>query len=121
MIRFWVLNITAGTLFIAGWAHGVIADVFLMDRTRMTFFIAATGTIGLYNVARKRWEAAAYYGQLCARLGIMGTIIGFLWALAGLAEADNEAMLAGVKVALLTTLVGLGARIWIRDNIHRLR
>jgi len=51
--------------------------------------------------------------QICPTLGLLGTVLGFMVALAGIEGDITADKLGGVTTALTTTAAGIIAHIWL--------
>ena len=75
-MKFWILNITGGAIFAAGWIQGSVSSVVYGDMTRMTWGLGLLILMGLVFAHRGRWEAVRYIAGILPLLGLLGTVIG---------------------------------------------
>ena len=104
------------------------------DSTRLSFAIiimwfAATASIGYRSFKnRKDFETPWFIGEACMTVGMVGTVIGFMLMLgSSFAEIDPSNvdsmkrvitdMAAGMSTALLTTLCGLIASLFVKVQV----
>lgn len=112
-MRFWILQVMAVALFIAGWIQGSVASVYENDQTRLTVVISVIFLAGVWFAARSRHKQVEYVATILPTLGLLGTVIGFSIALSG-AEGQEYALRdLGVYTALNTTIVGLVGSLWL--------
>lgn len=135
--RFTLVNLAALALLALATTQGWTATVVAADKSRLTLVIAGTLAAGLalsaWRLSTLRPAPAAWLDErvatirllidLCPLLGLLGTVVGFVIAfgsidLVALASADQAAaaiggVLAGMGIALYTTLVGILAAVWL--------
>lgn len=116
MIRFWVLNITGGAVFLAGWVQGTVSSVVYGDVTRITWGIGLMTLIGLYAAYNRRWEALRYIAGILPLLGLLGTVIGIKIAIGGVEGQDFALRDFGIDTALNTTIAGIVGSLWLGFN-----
>ena len=146
-LRWWLIVILIGLGAFVAWFFGVFHEIYAKDITRLSFVIFAgfvfmslwcgmkTFSLGrlagregegeelpaaarqglekLSNLEEVGWFAAGTFTSL----GMIGTVIGMIWALRGFIDVDISQissvqelisrMVFGVSTALYTTLVGL--------------
>lgn len=134
MSRFVAINLPGLALLGAAWDGGWLRTVWQSDPTYLTVVIAAVFAAGLAMagraaVGRGESDKIRWIAVWLVRLGLIGTVAGFLIALSGLdpeRASDVTAMAAmvatmieGIYVALYTTLVGSVCGLWLEVN-HRL-
>lgn len=104
--------------FIAGGTiaeyNGLLSRAYAADATHLTAVIAAGGAIGMGIVPYSRsW--ARWLADNLVMLGLVGTILGFIVALAGIGNGPTtagevarvvSALVAGLGTSLYTTLAG---------------
>lgn len=112
-MRFWVLQAIFCALFIAGWIHGAVADIFLQDPTHITALIAVVFLVGVWFAAERRYARVEYVATVLPTLGLLGTVIGFSMALIGVQGQDVVIRDLGVHAALNTTIAGLVGSLWL--------
>lgn len=119
------------------------------DRTRLTYVILAVFMIGTYVAGRLAWrisrlqegeggeslsdlrsslEHGPFLESLCERLGLLGTLFGFVMMLSGgfggLSEGGDAAqealrqLTSGMATAFITTLVGYVCSILLKLQYH---
>lgn len=117
-------------LFVEGYGARVFAD-----QTYMTHGIAALGVVSValslwwYAVPGDPVRAVHWLGYLAGTLvglGLLGTVVGFVIAMGGVAEGNAadpsaitpmvSALLRGMATALFTTLVGTVSAEWVKLN-----
>ena len=158
--RFIILNILALAIVAAlGWS-GYLLPLFVTDESRLTIVIAALFLIGwvwswkeavtlsmalndskrrgpqpacdaLRDKAVAKTEWLGSVSEWLVALGLLGTVIGFSMALAGIdqgtvatatgAQSAVTALMQGMRVALNTTLVGAALALWHEVNIRMLK
>lgn len=116
--------------------EGYATPVFTGDATYMTHGIAVLGAVSvLLSLWWAAWRCAdpvravhwlGYLAQLLVGLGLLGTVVGFCMALAGVSASGVadvaaigpmvSALLAGMGTALYTTLIGAVAAEWVKLN-----
>jgi len=141
--RFAAINVAAVALLALATAQGWVVMIVEADRSRLTLVIAGVLALGLFlcgwRLATLRHLPTDWNRQqtrlddrtatirllieLCPLLGLAGTVVGFIIAfasldLAALTDASSAAatigdVLAGVGIALYTTLTGLVAAVWL--------
>ena len=119
-----------GLLFMA-WISGAIQEVYVADGSRLSIVIAAVFVAGLVICLRAAWrqESASpvrFIANSLVVLGLIGTVVGFIRALDGVnpsaagdaaqTTAMVSALVAGMGVALYTTLVGSVLGLWLLMN-----
>lgn len=124
--KWWTLFIGGLLVLGVGWyKFDLIDQIISRDQTYMTSamvvlaFITAASTMG-----RKWTHWHEFVTDLMPRLGLIGTVIGFMISLDASAVADNLEtvddvktmviiVLSGMSVALTTTLAGLILQVWL--------
>ena len=138
-LKWWLLI----TLIVAGvataWYFNFGMFIYTHDLTKLTIviaalFVATTIVIGykLWNKVRNNqvafYEKEWFISELCISLGMIGTVIGFIYMLysvfGNLNIADTVAvqrslgmMANGMGTALLTTLIGLISSVLIKSQL----
>ncbi len=109
---------TIGLLFVLAvtWANGNLVQIYEADPTRICVLLAAMFVGGVGAVWLDRWRAVNWLAEEMLTLGLIGTVVGLIMAFSGLdpstsasvtgAKAMVETLVAGMGVALYTTLVG---------------
>lgn len=154
--RMALLNAAAVAALALAYLHGLMALVWAADVTYITSAIAVLALYGLgyacwraVQIARDLNDDGAFWtlppslaseagrlrykiapvmrtANLLVDLGLFGTVIGFIMALAGVdaSEVSNPsaigpmvgALMQGMGVALYTTAVGIVGYVWLRAN-----
>ena len=112
---FLILQVIAAATLYAGWRLGLLVPFFVADRTGLVVLIAVVALIGVANVGLRRWDDVAFISKHLPSLGLLGTVVGFSVAIAGL-TADFDIKLLGLHTALNTTLAGLVGHLWLSLN-----
>ncbi len=107
--------VVAFALLIAG-SVGLLTRVYEADPTYICVILAAMFLCGVGAVWMDRWRAVNWIGEEVLTIGLIGTVVGLIMAFSGLdpstsasvtgAKAMVEQLVAGMGVALYTTLVG---------------
>jgi len=121
-MKFAVLNITALALFLAGYEYTLIP--FFADQSYLTLFIAWVFLYGMNFAHEGRWDDVRWIARTLVRLGLIGTVLGFVVALSGVALVSDAAavsgmvskLILGMSIALYTTLVGAVCSLWLAFN-----
>ena len=126
MIRFWSLNVSGALAFMAAWVAGWASRPFTQDPTYLTWLIASIFLWGLFLAHQSRWEAVRWISGRLVRLGLVGTLVGFVIALSGVdwSHAGDVAqiphmvgaMVSGLSVAIYTSLAGWIGSLWLDLN-----
>ncbi len=111
--------------FVVGWYRYDLVNVIVArDATYMTIGMIVLAACTSVSTLGKHWTHwHEFIAEMMTRLGFVGTIIGFMLALssAGAADAGSldelvvaiDKVLAGMGVAMTTTLAGLVLQIWL--------
>ena len=124
--KFYILNLLGiAGLVIAG-LQGWLFHLWVSDVTYLVTFITVVFIVGLWQVRLARWEDVEFIRENLVILGLIGTVVGFIIALAGVVPdavsdaASNRLMIAtlisGIKIAVHTTLVGMVGYFWLGLN-----
>jgi hypothetical protein len=114
--------------------YGAIPFLFENDSTKLSFVIiamwgTATASIGYRSLKdRNDFETPWFIGEACMTVGMVGTVIGFMLMLgSSFAEIDPSNvesmkrvitdMASGMSTALLTTLCGLIASLFVKVQV----
>jgi hypothetical protein len=114
--------------------YGAIPFLFENDSTKLSFviiamWITATTSIGYRSLKdRNDFETPWFIGEACMTVGMVGTVIGFMLMLgSSFAEIDPSNvdsmkrvitdMASGMSTALLTTLCGLIASLFVKVQV----
>lgn len=107
--------------YFSGWVHQIVVG----DTSRISIAIAAISvvTVGNAIVRGARPETLDFIGDMAVTLGLIGTVLGFIEALLSVnpetvTHVENIApmvanLIAGMGVALYTTLVGSFFYLWL--------
>ena len=127
-VRFAILNLIGVALLVVAWHFGLLGMPYAADSTYMTHGITALFGVGLLCAAFRHIYLAEWIAEKLVFLGLVGTVVGFIMALAGVtAETamDSSAipamiggLVAGMGTALYTTLVGSIGYLWL--DLHDL-
>ena len=112
--------------FGVGWLRfDLVNEIVARDVTYMTIGMIVLAVATSASTIGKKWTHwHEFITDLMPRLGLTGTVVGFMISLDASAVADNletvddikgmvVAVLAGMSVALTTTLAGLILQIWL--------
>lgn len=109
-----ILVLTAiGLVALAGF-FGLVELTLAADSTGIAWVILILGA--LCTLLARRWRALLTWTcdqGVAVTLGLLGTVIGFMNALSGIAAGDDATKLEGVETALVTTIVGVIAHLWL--------
>jgi len=91
-----------------GWHEGLLAHVWSQDSLYICVLTVAVFALCFVASLWRPYMAAAG-GDLCAALGFLGTVLGFIIMLNGLGSSPDAAwgLHEGLAIALYTTAVGL--------------
>lgn len=159
LFRFILVNALLACLAMALTASGYVAPVFETDSSRITYGIAGLFVIAWAGSAFHAWRISGwlneqqteilpageadrdkafakmawldYVAEILVSLGLIGTVVGFSMALAGVAQdtlgqasgAQSAVvfLMQGMQVALNTTLLGAALALWQGCNVLMLR
>jgi len=138
-LKWWLLVTLTVVGIVTGWYFDFAAFIYTHDLTKLTIvigglFVATTIVIGykLWHKVRNQrkvvYEKEWFISELCISLGMIGTVIGFIYMLysvfGNLNIADTVAvqqslgqMANGMGTALLTTLIGLISSVLIKSQL----
>lgn len=112
--RVLTVQVVAILLAVYAWMLGYVQPLFNGDATGISYAVVAVAGAGTLSAHyRGEWLAWISHHGVCTMLGLLGTVLGFLDALAGLSEGSDVAKLAGVTTALTTTVVGMIAHLYL--------
>jgi hypothetical protein len=121
--QFGVLNIAGAALLGVGFQQGLIQTVWEGDQTHLSAVIFAIFLAGLISAAFNRHGFARFVERRLVLLGLIGTVIGFVIALAGVDPATAgdidqitgmvAGLISGLGTAMYTTLVGAVGSLWL--------
>lgn len=123
--NFAVLNVALFFALALAWREGWVLPLFVGDTSHLTLAIAGWWAVGLAEVWRGKWERASGIADDLVFLGLLGTVIGFAQALAGITPERVSAgqsaemvgqFVQGARTALYTTIVGSVGNYWLRLN-----
>lgn len=133
LAKFIILNLLGATALIIVGLQGWITDLWEWDKTRISLFIILIFLIGLirsYTALsnKSHWRDVSYISETLVMLGLFGTVVGFMIALSGVDPSISSdpssvspmvtTLIAGLRVAIYTTLVGIIGYIWLTLQIH---
>lgn len=121
--RFLLLNAIGTAGLVAVWIPGWIAQIVAADSTYIVELLSVLLGVALWQAWRDRWAQVNEIADALVFLGLIGTVIGMILAvaqidpnMAGDASAAGEMaghLLHGIGIALYTTLVGSVYAIWL--------
>ena len=122
-VRFTILQTIGLGLIAAGCIKGWVQTAFAGDGSYLTAVIAAGALWGLWRAARGQWDDVRWARRQLVMLGLIGTVAGFIVALSGVDPATVgdvsrigpmvASLIAGMHIALYTTLVGSICALWL--------
>jgi len=125
--RFWALNVMGAGLVVAATLAGYGAAPFAGANAPLCWLIVAATLAGLTCIYLERWPDAVWIARNVTKLALVGTVIGFILALSGVAQfrAGDQSSVApmmsavftGMGVSLYATLLGLIGNLWLRLNL----
>ena len=126
------ITLAIAALFLVGWGwtlKQVIAVSGSLNRAKQLGYRPASPAEGDKAMLKVAWLDEL--SEWLVALGLLGTVIGFAMALAGVdqtsvtqasgAQDAVAALMAGMRVALNTTLVGAALAIWHQVNLRMLK
>ena len=126
------LTFAIAALFIIGWGwtlKEVVAVSGRLNRSKALGYRPASAAEA--DKARIKLEWLESVSEWLVGLGLLGTVIGFSTALSGIDQASAmqaagaqnavAALMAGMRVALNTTLLGAALAIWHEVNLRMLK
>lgn len=126
--RLAVVNITGFALIGGAASQGWVSEIWHGDSSRLSTVIAGLFLVGLYFIVVHKIDNAKWIATALVKLGLVGTVLGFIQALGGVkldAVGDPAAiapmvaaLVSGMGVALYTTLVGAVLNLWISINVR---
>jgi len=124
--KWWTVLVSGFLAFgIGAYKFDLISEILSRDQTYMTMGMIAIATVASVSTLGSRWTHwHEFITDMMPRLGLTGTVIGFMISLdvsvvgTQLESVDDvKAMivivLGGMSVALTTTLAGLILQIWL--------
>ncbi|MFO1056751.1 MAG: MotA/TolQ/ExbB proton channel family protein [Dongiaceae bacterium] len=128
--RFWALNVMGAGLVAAACLGGYGREPFAGANAPLCWMIVAATSAGLACIYLGRWPDALWIARNITKLALVGTVIGFILALSGVAQfrAGDQSSVApmmsavftGMGVSLYATLLGLIGNLWLRLNLRLL-
>lgn len=116
-LRLAVVQVIAAALLGVAWLQGLIAETINSDRTGIIVWTIAAVVLVMSIAAwwkhGRAWTAWTCEWAIPAMLGFLGTALGLMQALAGLVGDIDAQKLAGVETALVTTIVGIIATLFL--------
>lgn len=126
MNRWLLLNALGALLLLAAWGAGLLFLPFRADTSGISFLILVLFAVGLWRAALGLWDDVQWISRRLVRLGLLGTLVGFAVALAGLTpdsfgdianvKRAAESLLQGAGVAVYTSIVGWIGALWLDLN-----
>jgi len=123
--KWWTVFIVGIICFGVGWYRfDLVNEILARDVTYMTLGMIALALATSASTIGKNWTHwHEFITEIMTRLGFLGTIIGFMIALGSAASVDLETVddvkvlvvevMAGMGVAMTTTLAGLVLQLWL--------
>ena len=123
--KWWTVLALGVITFGVGWYRfDLVNEILIRDQTYMTTFMISLAVVTSVSTIGRKWTHwHEFITEVMTRLGFIGTVIGFMMALGAAGVADVETvedvknmmseLLAGISVALTTTLAGLVLQIWL--------
>ncbi len=118
---FLILHTMALAGLYGAWRADLLGPFFTADEIGLTAMIAGVAALGVAGVAVRRWGLVVYLRDNLPTLGLLGTVVGFSLAVAGLAGDDFELKFLGLDTALNTTIAGLVGSLWLSLNERLLK
>ncbi len=118
---FLILHVIAAAALYGAWRADLLVPFFTADKIGLTAMIAGVAALGVAGVAVRRWTLVAYLKDNLPTLGLLGTVVGFSMAVAGLSGDDFELKFLGLDTALNTTIAGLVGSLWLSLNERLLK
>lgn len=128
--RFIILNLVGAALIVAAWLRGWVMLVIEADASRMVWLIGAVFLVGVGAAGLRWWRTVDFVANSLVLLGLIGTVVGFVIAFSGVnpegaAEIESigpmvSALIAGMGVAMHTTLIGAIGYVWLGLTAHLL-
>ncbi len=112
---FLILHIIGAAGLYVAWRAGLLVEFFTADKTGMTIVIAGVAGIGIGCAAWQRWDTVEFISRHLPTMGLLGTVVGFSMAIAGLGE-DFDIKMLGLHTALNTSLAGMLGHLWLSLN-----
>lgn len=109
-----LIVLTAGALLGFAWVHHLVQPIFDGDPTGIVWVVAAvTGAGALAAFWAPSWLAWLCEHGVTLMLGLLGTVVGFMSAIAGAVSGDDAAKMDGVTTALTTTIAGMVSHLFL--------
>jgi len=115
-----LLILTASLIF-GAWHLGYVEDLYLDDRTYITYLITFLWLTGIALALRYKEGWTKHISNALPGLGLLGTLIGIKLAVAGAEEAAFNLRDLGVSSAINTTILGLLGNMYLRTFMRLLR
>jgi hypothetical protein len=112
--RWIVLATIAAALVFAASLEGWTTRIITSDSTGIVWVVAVAFVLGFVSLLR----GPAVADWMCDHgvtlmLGLLGTLVGFMAALTGAVDGDTAQKFSGVNSALVTTVAGLVAHMYL--------
>lgn len=124
--RWWTMLVLGFVVFGVGWyRYDLVNEIITRDVTYMTVGMIGLAVATSISTMGKSWTHwHEFVTDLMPRLGLTGTVIGFMMSLDASSVAENletvddvkqmvVVVLSGMSVALTTTLAGLVLQMWL--------
>ena len=124
--RWWsLLNIGVVSMALGQYYFSFVDEVISRDQTYITLGMIVVALVCSISTLGKTWTGwHEFVTDLMPRVGLIGTVIGFMISLDSTAIADNLetisdvksmllVVLTGMSTALTTTLAGLVLQVWL--------
>lgn len=116
-LRLAVIQVIACALLGVAWLQGLVTEAIESDSTHIIVWTIATvvlaTSLATWWQRGRAWTAWTCEWAIPAMLGFLGTALGLMQALAGLTGDVDAQKLAGVETALVTTIVGIIATLYL--------
>lgn len=107
---------------------GGLQTIWAADSSHLSALMGGMFAVGVWAMLRDKWRTVAWISEELLSVGLLGTVIGFILAFAGLdasalagAEAAKKIvtqLIGGTSIALYTTLVGAVGYLWLSMQRH---
>ncbi len=121
----------ATILLVGAYFTGIHEIIWEADKSYLTSAIGVMFIYGMWAVWRDKWRTVDWIGEEMMTVGLVGTAVGIIIALAGVdpdiagshaATRDTIiSLISGLSTALYTTLVGAVGYLWFSLQSHIFR
>lgn len=124
--RWWLaLNVGVMAFIVGAFKFDLIEEILTRDTTYITSAMVVVALVASLTTMGKTWTHwHEFVTDLMPRVGLIGTVIGFMISLDASSVADSLetvddvktmiiVVLSGMSVALTTTLAGLVLQVWL--------